>query len=273
MQKYSRSERMIVLTEKLLDNPYKIFPLKDFTDLLGAAKSTLSEDLNILRETLRIEGTGIIETLAGATGGVRFIPALDTKLRTRVADELCVSLRNKDRIVPGGFIYLNDLIYDPQKMQEVGRIFASKFVKANIDYVITIETKGIPLALMTAKSLGVPLVIVRDESKVTEGSSVSINYVSGSSKRIQTMALARKALPKGAKVLIVDDFMKAGGTAKGLIDLMQEFEAEVVGFAVLIVTAEPKEKLIQDYVALVELKEIAQDGSQIVIQPSTWVKE
>jgi purine operon repressor len=74
-------------------------------------------------------------------------------------------------------------------------------------------------------------------------------------------------------VLVVDDFMKAGGTAKGLIDLMQEFEAEVVGFAVLIVTAEPKEKLIQDYVALLELKEIAQDGSQIVIQPSRWVKE
>ena len=41
-----------------------------------------------------------------------------------------------------------------------------------------------------------------------------------------------------SKVLFVDDFMKAGGTAKGVTDLMKECEAEVVGIGVVMTTAE-----------------------------------
>ena len=47
----------------------------------------------------------------------------------------------------------------------------------DVDYVVTVETKGIPLAYEVAKSLGVQLVIVRRDNKVTEGPTVTINYV------------------------------------------------------------------------------------------------
>ena len=43
------------------------------------------------------------------------------------------------------------------------------------------------------------------------------------------MSLPRRAIPGGAKVLIIDDFMKAGGTAKGMLDLAYEVGALVVG--------------------------------------------
>ena len=43
------------------------------------------------------------------------------------------------------------------------------------------------------------------------------------------MSLARRNLPEGSKVLIIDDFMKAGGTVQGMKDLLHEFNAEVVG--------------------------------------------
>ncbi|MFP3442954.1 phosphoribosyltransferase family protein, partial [Pantoea sp. SIMBA_133] len=78
------------------------------------------------------------------------------------------------------------------------RLFASVFADRKIDCVMTVATKGIPLAYAAASHLNVPVVIVRRDSKVTEGSTVSINYVSGSSKRIQTMALARRSLKPGA---------------------------------------------------------------------------
>ena len=56
---------------------------------------------------------------------------------------------------------------------------------------MTVATKGIPIAYAVASHLNVPVVIVRRDNKVTEGSTVSINYVSGSSKRIQTMVLIK----------------------------------------------------------------------------------
>ena len=64
---------------------------------------------------------------------------------------------------------------------------------------MTVATKGIPLAYAVASHLNVPVVIVRRDSKVTEGPTVSINYVSGSTKRIQTMVLSKRSIAEGFK--------------------------------------------------------------------------
>lgn len=149
-----------------------------------------------------------------------------------------------------------DLLGDPESLAEIGKVFASIFAGAEADYVMTVETKGIPLAYAAAAYLNVPVVIVRRYSKVTDGSVVSINYVSGSSKRIQTMSLARRSLPENSKVLIIDDFMKAGGTIQGMIDLLAEFKAQVVGVGVLMETIDVEERLIDDYVSLLKMKEM-----------------
>ena len=82
-------------------------------------------------------------------------------------------------------------------LADVGRMFATAFADGDIDVIMTVETKGIPLAYATAACMNLPVVIVRRDNKVTEGSAVSINYVSGSNKRIQTMSLARRALKEG----------------------------------------------------------------------------
>ena len=93
---------------------------------------------------------------------------------------------------------------------------------------MTVATKGIPLAYAVASQLNVPVVIVRRDNKVTEGPTVSINYVSGSAKRIQTMVLSKRSMQKDSSVLIVDDFMKAGGTVMGMISLLEEFNAQLL---------------------------------------------
>src|SRR5699024_11283465 len=91
--------------------------------------------------------------------------------------------------------------------------------------VTGVQTCALPiLAYAVASFLNVPVVIVRRDPKVTEGSSVSINYVSGSSQRIQTMVLPRRSLQEGANVCIIDDFMKAGGTITGMKSLLEEFD-------------------------------------------------
>lgn len=252
-----RTERMIALTAILLSRPNELLSLGFFAELFDTAKSTISEDLMTIRETLRTTGRGLLETVPGAAGGVKFLPVMSKADAEEFLKGLAETLSSRERILPGGFIYMADLLYDPAIVRPLGLIFASIFREKNPEAVVTIETKGIPLALMTADALGVPAVIVRHGNKVTEGSSVSINYVSGSSKRIQTMSLTRKALETGKRVMIIDDFIKAGGTAKGIMSLMQEFDAEVVGLGILMEDAVwDTSRLVDEYLPLLHLVEV-----------------
>ena len=149
---------------------------------------------------------------------------------------------------------MSDIIGNPLMVDQVGKIFASLYENMDIDAVMTVATKGIPLAQATARFLNVPMVIVRKDYRITEGSTVSINYVSGSSKRIQTMLLSRKSLKEGSKVLIVDDFMKAGGTISGMISLLKEFGAHCAGIGVLVEAEDVENRLVEDYTSIVKLK-------------------
>ena len=123
----------------------------------------------------------------------------------------------------------------------------------DIDYVITVETKGIPLAYEVARNLGVQLVIARRDNQFTEGTTMTINYVSGTSGKLQQMSLSKKSMKSNSKCVFIDDFMKGGGTALGIKDLLKEFDSELVGIGVLVDNKEAKKKLIDEYISIVEL--------------------
>lgn len=268
MDKLHRNERIGALIKILSDNPNKIFTFSYFTDMFNAAKSTISEDIVIVKKTMEEFGFGIVETIPGAAGGVKYIPMVSKEQARRFVHDLCTRLTNPDRIIPGGFIYMTDIIYSPETVGTIGEILASQFVELQADYVLTVETKGIPIALITARALNIPLVIVRRDSKLTEGPTVSINYISGSTKRIQTMSLSRRAIRKDTRSIFIDDFMKAGGTANGIIELMKEFGNEVAGIGVLIETREPVHKLVDNYVSLLTLDKVDEYNNIIGIEPS-----
>ncbi|WDV45559.1 pur operon repressor [Clostridiaceae bacterium M8S5] len=256
MNKLKRNERIGALMNILTDNPNKIFTYNYFNDKFDAAKSTISEDIVIIKKLVEKLQLGYIETLSGVSGGVRYLPALNNSQILKLLDKMCKDISMGNRVIAGGFIYMIDLLYSPEWIYNIGKIFYSVFKDKEIDYIITVETKGIPLALMTAKIFNKPLIIIRKDSKITEGPTVSINYVSGSTKKIQTMSLARKALKEGSKVLVIDDFMRAGGTIKGIYDMMHEFDAKVVGTGILVSTEIPENKVVDDYVSLLKLKNI-----------------
>ncbi len=165
---------------------------------------------------------------------------------------------------------MNDILGNPAIVQEVGRLLASAFADKDIEVVMTVATKGIPIAYAVASYLNVPVVIVRRDSKVTEGSTVSINYVSGSSKRIQTMVLSKRSLAEGSKVLIVDDFMKAGGTVNGMINLLEEFNAELAGIAVLVESENIEERLVDEYLSLVRLSDVDVKERNITVSEGNY---
>ncbi|WP_238655765.1 MULTISPECIES: pur operon repressor [Paenibacillus] len=272
MKKLKRSQRLVDMTQFLLEKPHDLLPLSTFAERYGAAKSSVSEDLAIIKEVFEGEGVGELQTLAGAAGGVRYIPQMPMDMALAFVNRLCGQLEQSDRILPGGYLYMSDLLGLPSLMEQAGKLIATAFYGVEIDVVMTVETKGIPLAYATAAQLGLPVVLVRRDHQVTEGSAVSINYVSGSHKSIHTMSLSRRALREKSRVLIVDDFMKAGGTVRGMVDLLEEFNAEVAGVGVLVESGavEKEERLLHDYVSLVKLTEVDSKVRRISALPGNY---
>ena len=277
MDKIRRNERMSAMMKILAAKPNRIFTLSYFCDLFGSAKSTMSEDIDILRDVVAHFGLGELETVTGAAGGVRYraMPSADrTKVRRPEArkfiGDLCQQLSEEGRVLPGGFLYYSDILSTPEIVTRMGEIMATEYYAAAPDFVLTMETKGIPVAFATANALGVPLVIARRSSKVYEGSAVNINYVSGSSGHIETMSLSRRAVQEGQKCLIVDDFLKGGGTAKGMVDLMREFNVDVVGMTFVMSTAKPVKKRVMGEKSLMVM-DIDQEHETVLVKPAFWL--
>lgn len=271
MEKLSRNSRVVAITKILMENPNKITGLNTFSTLLNAAKSTISEDIVIVREILEKLEMGKVETVSGAAGGIRFIPYIGSERGKEFAVQLCDLFKDDGRVIAGNFIYMTDVMYNPSIIGKAGVILSSCFKNQKIDYVITVETKGIPLAYEVARNLGVQLVIARRDTQVTEGPTVIINFVSGTSGRLQQMSLSKKSMKSNSKCIFIDDFMKGGGTALGIKELLKEFNSDLVGIGVLVDNKQVEKKLVDDYVSIVELKSV-DNNSIIDIEPSKMFK-
>ncbi|WP_331274718.1 phosphoribosyltransferase family protein, partial [Streptococcus equi] len=117
-------------------------------------------------------------------------------------EELCQRLSESNRILPGGYIYLSDLLSTPKLLQNIGRIIANAFKGQKIDAVMTVATKGVPLANAVANILNVPFVIVRRDLKSQKVQPSQSTTRSASSYRIEKMFLSKRSLKPNSRVLI-----------------------------------------------------------------------
>lgn len=271
--KLKRNERIGVLTYILTNNPNKIFTYNYFTDKLNAAKSTISEDIVIVKEIIESMDFGSILTIPGASGGVKYIPKMNSEEENIFLEKLSEKFSNPERIIVGKFVFMTDIIYSPEFINKIGSIFASRFKEEKIDYVVTIETKGIPMAAMTARCLNVPLAVIRKEIKITEGATVNVNYLSKSSGNIQNLSLSKKSMKENSRVLVIDDFMRGGGTIEGIKSMMKEFNSEVIGIGILISNCNEELKKENKVKSLLELVEIDEEKNILKIVPSKEKRE
>lgn len=99
------------------------------------------------------------------------------------------------------------------------------------DYVVGMESRGFIFATPLAYQLNAGFVPVRKPGKLPApvySATYELEYGSDS------LEIHQDALAPGAKVLIVDDLLATGGTAKATAELLSQLEAEVIGFAFVI---------------------------------------
>lgn len=261
--KVKRSERLVDMVIYFLQHPHTTTPLNYFSDKFQAAKSSISEDLTIIKDSFEANNMGSIITYAGARGGVQYQPYYEEDQLQKEIMLLKEEIDGSQRLLPGGYIYTSDLLGNPEWLKRIGKVIASKYAPGEVDAIMTISTKGVPIAQATAYNLNVPFVIVRKSSKVTEGSTVSINYLPRSSaEQVEKMELSKNSLEPGSKILIIDDFLRGGGTIMGLERMAEEFSCEVVDSVVFL--EHNSQRSMDDYHSL--LKVTAVDTETETIQ-------
>ena len=130
--------------------------------------------------------------------------------------------------------FLNHQI-DPVLMQQIGKEFAARFKDAGITKIITIEASGIAPAIMTGLELGVPVIFARKYQSLTLKDDLYRSKVFSFTKQTEsTIAISNKHISSADKALVIDDFLANGQAALGLIDLIHQAKAEVVGVGIVI---------------------------------------
>ncbi len=152
---------------------------------------------------------------------------------------------NAEGIVAEGNIlkvssFLNHRI-DVPFMNEVGKEFYRLFRNDNVTKILTIEASGIGIACLTAQYFNVPVVFAKkNKSKNLTDDVYSTEIASFTHKNVNQVIVEKRFIQPEDRILIVDDFLAKGNALKGLIQLIQDAGATVVGAGIVI------EKAYQD---------------------------
>lgn len=147
-------------------------------------------------------------------------------------------IRKEGRVLPGNIIkvdgFLNHRI-DTGLMRAMAKEFARRFDLTGITAVVTVEASGIALGAICAEEYGVPLVFAKKaKSDNIEGGLYQSEIFSYTYKKKVTLIMASQWLCENDKVLVVDDFLANGEALRGLVDIVRQSGASIIGLGVAI---------------------------------------
>jgi adenine phosphoribosyltransferase len=133
---------------------------------------------------------------------------------------------------PGVLFYdITTLLKDREGLRAVIDGLRDHYKGVGVDVVLGIEARGFIFAPTLAYALGAGFIPVRKPNKLpAERAQVSYELEYGA----DTLEIHRDAVPPGTRVLIVDDLLATGGTAKAAAQLVEELGGVVMGVAVVI---------------------------------------
>jgi len=150
----------------------------------------------------------------------------------------------KDRIRTDGRVIGNDVLkvdsflnhqLDPEIMRAIGHEFATRFADEGVTKILTIEASGIACALMTGLELGVPVLFAKKGRTRTQGEEIHTAKVhSYTRNETTTIMVSSRFLSPADRVLIIDDFLAQGEATAGLVSLVEQAGAQLVGVGIVV---------------------------------------
>ena len=137
----------------------------------------------------------------------------------------------------GGILKVDNFInhqMDPILMKSMAVEFVRRFAGTDINKILTIEASGIAPAIMVGYLLELPVVFAKKNVPSTMRNTLSTSVYSFTKGKTYNVYVNGDYIGKGDKVLFIDDFLANGNAAKGIMDLVAQADAELVGMGFLI---------------------------------------
>lgn len=137
------------------------------------------------------------------------------------------------RVLPGNILNVNNFLnhqIDAPFMMEMGEEIARLFAEDKPTKILTIEASGIAIGFAAAAVMQLPLVFAKKNKTSNVDSDVYCSTVhSYTHNKDYTAVISKDVLCKDDRVLIVDDFLANGCALRGLIQIVEQAGATVVG--------------------------------------------
>ena len=148
----------------------------------------------------------------------------------------------KERIRRDGIVRGNDVLkvdsflnhqMDVKLFEEIGKEFARRFDGCGVNKILTIEASGIGIACVVAQSFGCPVVFAK-KSKNIAGEVYTTRVVSFTHGNVSEVIVSKDFLGPEDRVLLIDDFLANGAALEGLIDIVHQAGATLVGAGIVV---------------------------------------
>ena len=115
-------------------------------------------------------------------------------------------------------------------INEIGKEFHRLFQDCGVNKILTIEASGIGIACITAQSFNVPVIFAKkNKTKNIAGDVYTSKVESFTHGKVYDIIVSKEFLGPGDRVLLIDDFLANGSALQGLINLVRDAGATLVG--------------------------------------------
>lgn len=147
-------------------------------------------------------------------------------------------IKNEGQILEGNVLLVDKFLnqqLDIELLEQMAQAWKERFKDEKITKVVTIEASGIAIAVIAAKAFGVPALFAKKKASLNlDSNSYKAEVYSFTKQQSYTIAISQKLLNKDDRVLLVDDFLANGCAMEGLIQLVQEAGATIVGIGIAV---------------------------------------
>lgn len=126
---------------------------------------------------------------------------------------------------------ISPILKSPAALAHVVDEFAKKFHPNDVDVFAGIESRGFPVACALSLRYNKGMIMIRKQGKLP-GSTVKRSYNIEYGKAV--MEIQKNAVNKDQRVVICDDLLATGGTAKAAAELIERLGGKITGFAFIV---------------------------------------
>ncbi len=123
---------------------------------------------------------------------------------------------------------------DPVLLNEMANEWYLRYKDKGINKIITIESSGIALGILLGLKLNVPVVFAKKGNSSTMGECYHTNIHSFTKNKDYEVIIEKCFLNENDSVVIIDDFLANGNATLGLIELINQAKAKVIGIGIAI---------------------------------------